>query len=184
MSKKYFNRDGFLVRTLPNLKGSTELHSKWRKVVTSAARLHPDKSVKNTQKNFHGKYEPFKRAAYQIGRHCDSEDKERLFKKIVLTIEKDHLSRSELQQALQDASETPKNLFDFVYRLFKSSKVDISRPEKKRSTTELTYAMNHNVPPEYLTGFIAQSGGNLEVLRKLKADKREPWHEWRQKMDG
>jgi hypothetical protein len=34
-----------------------------------------------------------------------------------------------------------------------------------------------------LTGFIAQSGGNLEVLRKQNAGECEPWYEWRQKIN-
>lgn len=39
---------------------------------------------------------------------------------------------------------------------------------------ELEYALRHSVPPEFLCGFLYQSGGRKTLLKKLEAGYKEP----------
>ena len=48
----------------------------------------------------------------------------------------------------------------------------IKRQERWSMTRELEYAHRHGVPPEYLCGFLYQSGGRSGLLEKLKAGSK------------
>ncbi len=50
----------------------------------------------------------------------------------------------------------------------------ISRQERWLMARELEYARRHNVPPEFLCGFLYQSGGRKNLLKKLEAGYIEP----------
>lgn len=47
--------------------------------------------------------------------------------------------------------------------------------DRNRLGLQLLYAHIHNVPPEYLVGFLNQSGGPKRILARLKACQPEPW---------
>ncbi|WP_162888222.1 hypothetical protein [Sphingomonas mesophila] len=51
----------------------------------------------------------------------------------------------------------------------------IKRQERWLMAKELEYALRHSVPPEFLCGFLYQSGGRKNLLKKLEANYREPW---------
>lgn len=50
----------------------------------------------------------------------------------------------------------------------------IKRQERWSMAKELEYADRHDVPPEHLCGFLYQSGGRSNLLKKLAAGYREP----------
>lgn len=50
----------------------------------------------------------------------------------------------------------------------------ITRQERWSMTRELQYASLHSVPPRYLCGFLYQSGGRKNLLKKLAAGYMEP----------
>ena len=50
----------------------------------------------------------------------------------------------------------------------------ITRQERWVMSKELEYAEAHNVPPEFLCGFLYQSGGRQDLLKKLAAGFVEP----------
>jgi hypothetical protein len=179
-ANKYFSSNGFLIRSLPLLMSNSKSLAEWRKISDEVAALYPSKSEKSGATPFLGKYEAFKRAVYQIGLHCSSDKNARQLKAMAITENKPSLGHPGVRRILEESPDTETNLFHYVYYLLDDSQNKISRMEKRRGIAQLAYAMMHNVPPEYLTGFIAQSGGDLTVLSKLNADKREPWYKWRQ----
>ena len=50
----------------------------------------------------------------------------------------------------------------------------IKRQERWSMTRELEYAHRHGVPPQFLCGFLYQSGGRTGLLEKLKVGYVEP----------
>lgn len=50
----------------------------------------------------------------------------------------------------------------------------INRQERWTMTRELEYALRHHVPPHFLCGFLYQSGGRKNLLKKLAAGYIEP----------
>lgn len=50
----------------------------------------------------------------------------------------------------------------------------ISRQERWVMSRELEYAFAHGVPPEFLCGFLYQSGGRKNLLEKLESGFAEP----------
>lgn len=47
--------------------------------------------------------------------------------------------------------------------------------QKSKSAKALLYAYRHKVPPQFLTGFILQTGTNNAAARSANPDRREPW---------
>ena len=59
--------------------------------------------------------------------------------------------------------------------LFGKSKL-LTRDERRLFAAEMLYAHRHDVPPEYLLGFVYQVGKQAEnMYEKVRSDKREPW---------
>lgn len=52
---------------------------------------------------------------------------------------------------------------------------DVKRHQSLKWGNELMYASLHNVPPEFLIGFISQVGGGEIITKKLAANDLEPW---------
>jgi hypothetical protein len=47
-------------------------------------------------------------------------------------------------------------------------------------SVQLLYAHEHDVPPQWLTGFLVQAGGYEKIKTKVDRKKREDWMlEWR-----
>ena len=65
------------------------------------------------------------------------------------------------------------NVFQALFMGIYNEDDQISRQERWVMARELEYAARHNVPPEFLCGFVYQSGGRKNLLKKLGADYRE-----------
>lgn len=50
----------------------------------------------------------------------------------------------------------------------------ITRQERWLMAKELEYALRHSVPPQFLCGFLYQSGGRKNLLKKLEVGYTEP----------
>ena len=59
------------------------------------------------------------------------------------------------------------NIFHALFLGLYEEDTQISRQERAQMAKELLYADRHNVPPEYLCGFLYQSGGRKKLDEKL-----------------
>lgn len=66
------------------------------------------------------------------------------------------------------------NIFHDLLMSIYEDDSQISRQERWTMAKELEYAYRHSIPPEFLCGFIYQSGGRKNLLKKLDADYIEP----------
>lgn len=191
MSKKhpYFDRNGLLIRSLPTKKNLlrealTEASTDIRKQLLKAA---PSDGIMP----FDGKYEKLKRAVYQIGRHCLMTGRTKLLAKLAMKQTSPGENGSGARLLKENLPDPATNPFFYVYHLIvsntpltiKDSKTafSIDRKQRYKGTSEMRYAHQHNVPVEFLRGFIQQSGGHTAVMDKLNGGKHEPWYDWKTK---
>ena len=66
------------------------------------------------------------------------------------------------------------NIFHDLLMVVYDEDDQISRQERWIMAKEMEYAHRHSVPPEFLCGFLYQSGGRKNLLEKLKDDYIEP----------
>lgn len=66
------------------------------------------------------------------------------------------------------------NIFHALLMGVYEEDTQIPRQERSKMAKELLYADRHNVPPEYLCGFLYQSGGRDNLEEKLNAGYLEP----------
>ena len=64
---------------------------------------------------------------------------------------------------------------DNMLKKVKGDEAPMFPQERNHMARQLLYAERHNVPTEYLIGFLYQSGKPSEIARKLREDLREPW---------
>lgn len=67
------------------------------------------------------------------------------------------------------------NPFFWCIHLLLDGKSWITPDQKSKSAKQLLYAHRHNVPPEYLIGFIRQTGTKRAENRCQDSEFREPW---------
>lgn len=83
-----------------------------------------------------------------------------------------------------NAPTVEENPFYYVLYLAMGSRSYMPRQERIKAGDQLSYAAKHNVPPEYLIGFLHQCGSYSKLKSKLLSGGAESWYTWRSKQDG
>ena len=109
-----------------------------------------------------------KRSVYRLVRYCLEHDLLGLLKK---SVEFQLEGKSRVKPSLHNAA----NPFYWGLTAVCGADNKLPRSSKSRFAQELQYAHMHNVPPEFLVGFIYQIGSSKDLQRKIDNKEMQPW---------
>lgn len=166
----YFDTDGF--RTDLSVRKNTAL-------VTACEEAGTNYFFNATHENGQSKarYSILKRSIYQLG--AKNLGKRGLGKLAVRAYQSTVDARE--GRALPINAPLPEeNPYYYLYYIALGSEIEeFCRQERDKACNQLLYAAKHDVPVEFLIGFINQCGSYSHLLRKLRAGEMEPWWHWR-----
>lgn len=111
----------------------------------------------------------FKREAYALISHYVAYDLADVFRRFV---RQDRRSNRVIEEALM-------NPFKLGLLAMFADDSDLGRNNRRVFGNQMLYAWAHDVPPEFLNGFLAVSGGPAEIAEKLRCGTFEPGFEKR-----
>lgn len=115
-----------------------------------------------------------KRNVYRLVRYCLKYDLLDLLKE---SVEFQLEGKSRVKPSLQNAA----NPFYWGLSAVCGADNKLPRTNKSRFAQELQYANMHDVPPEFLVGFIYQIGSSKDLQRKIDNKEMQSWFVKRQK---
>jgi hypothetical protein len=110
-----------------------------------------------------------KRQVYQLVRRCIEADLVHVLKE---SVEFQFGNRSQVKPSPANAE----NPFYWGFMAVCGTDKKLARSNKSRFSQELMYAHMHNVPPEFLIGFIYQIGSSKDLQRKIENKEMQNWH--------
>ena len=158
--------------------GSVEYHEEWDKFVElvrqniQAARSLPDELKRSP---YYSHSNVVKRCVYEFFEHAKKRIKPGPLELVISDIRAASIGDDRARTLKKSMTKEP------YYWLLTGLSLDcpeanLCKSEVTRFAQHLNYARRHRVPPEYLIGFLMQTGSNAEVYRRaLDLDRREPW---------
>jgi hypothetical protein len=109
-----------------------------------------------------------KRTVYRLVRDCIKNDLVNVLKK---SVEFQFGDKSQVKPSPTNA----KNPFYWGFTAACGTDEKLARSNKSRFSQELMYAHMHDVPPEFLIGFIYQIGSSKDLQRKINSKEMQRW---------
>lgn len=109
-----------------------------------------------------------KRAVYKLVRNCIENDLVDVLKE---SVEFQFGDKSQVKPSRTNAE----NPFYWGFTAVCGTDEKLARSNKSRFSQELMYAHIHDVPPEFLIGFIYQIGSSKELQRKIDSKEMQRW---------
>lgn len=117
-------------------------------------------------------YSKLKRMVYRLVADCIKNDLIAVLKESVRT-------QAGNKTKIKPSAANDANPFYWALTAVCQADCELPRSTKSRFAQELQYAYMHNVPPEFLVGFIYQIGSSRGLQVKIDNGQKEPWFEKR-----
>ncbi|SMC82695.1 hypothetical protein [Novosphingobium sp. B1] len=156
----------------------TREHKEWEQFVEMVReRLRAFHDLPNDLKRspYHAPSNIIRRSAYEFYLLSRQTLKPRLLEEAIDDIRVAHIGEDRARTLRKDIKKDP-----FYWILmglhFDCPEATLRKSEVTRFAQHLNYARRHDIPPEFLVGFLMQTGSNAEVYRRaLNPDMREQW---------
>lgn len=121
-------------------------------------------------------YSKLKRAAYRLVADYNNND---LIAVLISVLKESVQTQADSKAKIKPSAANDANPFYWALTAVCQADYELPRSTKSRLAQELQYAHMHDVPPEFLVGFIYQIGPSRGLQEKIDNGLREPWFEKR-----